>query len=76
MAGEAGLLWTSLDIPELDRIFNFQLLYGLGVRQVTARGPGLIVELRNHHLSNAGTAGENLGLNAITILAGVQWVLR
>ena len=34
------------------------------------------MELRNHHISNAGTAGENLGLNAITLMAGVQWVLR
>ena len=74
--GIAGLLWTSLDVPEIDRVFNFQLVYGVGVRLVPPRGPGLMVELRNHHISNAGTAGENLGLNAATILAGVQWVLR
>ena len=74
--GIAGLLWTSLDLPEVDRAFNFQVVYGLGVRQVTRRGPGLIVELRNHHISNAGTAGENLGLNAATVIAGVHWVLR
>ena len=74
--GIAGLLWTSLDVPELDRAFNFQIAYGVGVRIVPPHGPGWIVELRNHHISNAGTAGENLGLNAATILAGVQWVLR
>ena len=51
-------------------------MYGLGVRVVPPRGPGLLVELRNHHISNAGTAGENLGLNAATVIAGVQWVLR
>ena len=76
VAGGAGLLWTSLDVPEVDRVFNFQLSYGLGVRTVPRRGPGLIVELRNHHISNAGTAGENLGLNAAVVVAGVQWVLR
>ena len=76
VVGIAGLLWTSLDLPEIDRVFNFQLVYGLGIRQVTRRGPGLIVEIRNHHISNAGTAGENLGLNAATVIAGVQWVLR
>ena len=76
VAGGAGLLWTSLDVPEVDRVFNFQLIYGLGVRTVPRRGPGLIVELRNHHISNAGTAGENLGLNAAVLVAGVQWVLR
>ena len=74
--GIAGLLWTSLDVPEIDRRFNFQLVYGVGIRMVPPRGPGLILELRNHHISNAGTAGENLGLNAATVVAGVQWVLR
>ena len=74
--GIAGLLWTSLDVPEIDRVFNFQVVYGVGVRVVPPRGPGLLVEFRNHHISNAGTAGENLGLNALTVIAGVQWVLR
>ena len=74
--GIAGLLWTSLDVPEIDRVFNFQLIYGVGVRVIPPRGPGLLVEFRNHHISNAGTAGENLGLNAGTVIAGVQWVLR
>ena len=76
LASGAGLLWTSLDVSEIDRVFNFQIVYGLGVRTVPRRGPGLIVELRNHHISNAGTAGENLGLNAAVVVAGVQWVLR
>ena len=74
--GITGLLWTSLDVPEIDRVFNFQIVYGVGIRMVPARGPGLILEFRNHHVSNAGTAGENLGLNAATLITGVQWVLR
>ena len=76
VVGIAGLLWTDLDIPELDRVFNFQLIHGLGLRVVPSRGPGWIVEFRNHHISNAGTAGKNLGVNAATIVTGVQWVLR
>ena len=76
VVGIAGPLWTSLDIPEIDRTFNFQVIYGLGLRVVPQRGPGWIVELRNHHISNAGTAGANLGVNAATVVAGVQWVLR
>ena len=31
---------------------------------------------RTHHISNAGTAGQNLGINAATVLAGVEWGLR
>jgi hypothetical protein len=72
----AGLIWTSLDVPELDRTLNFQLLFGIGVRQTRASGPCLVFEFRNHHISNAGTAGMNLGINAATFLAGVEWVLR
>ena len=76
VVGIAGLIWTALDIPELDRLFNFQLVHGLGLRVVPPRGPGWIVEFRSHHISNAGTVGENLGVNAATIVTGVQWVLR
>jgi hypothetical protein len=63
-------------VKEIDRIFNFQVVAGVGVRFVPRKGPGWIIEFRNHHISNAGTAGENLGINAATVVAGVQWVLR
>ena len=72
----AGLLWTSLDVLEIDRIFNFQLFVGVGWRQTRASGPCWVFEFRNHHISNAGTAGKNLGINAATVLTGVEWVLR
>ncbi|MDA2927857.1 acyloxyacyl hydrolase [Acidobacteria bacterium AH-259-O06] len=72
----AGLLWTSLDVLEIDRVFNFQVLYGGGIRFIPEKGPGWIFELRNHHISNAGTAGENIGINAGTILIGIDWILR
>lgn len=38
--GIAGLLWTSLDAPEIERAFNFQVVYGVGVRVVPPRGRG------------------------------------
>jgi lipid A 3-O-deacylase len=72
----AGLLWTSLDVPEIDRVFNFQLFMGVGLRQNRPQGPCLVIEFRNHHISNAGTAGENRGINAATLITGVEWVLR
>jgi len=72
----AGLIWTSLDTLEIDRVFNFQLLDGLGVRLIPEKGPHWVLEFRNHHTSNAGTAGENLGINAATVLVGVNWILR
>ncbi|HUF47211.1 MAG TPA: acyloxyacyl hydrolase [Vicinamibacterales bacterium] len=72
----AGLGWTSLDIVEIDRVFNFQVVWGAGLRQITRRGPGWMIEFRNHHISNAGTRGENIGINSATLVAGVHWVLR
>ena len=72
----AGVLWTSLTVPEIDRVFNFQVFFGAGLRHVGKRNPGWMIEFRNHHVSNAGTAGKNLGVNAATLLAGVEWILR
>ncbi len=71
-----GMAWTSLDVPEVDRIWNFQVVWGVGVKRTTRRGPGLMLEFRNHHISNAGTRGENLGVNAAMVVAGIHWVLR
>ena len=74
--GGVGVLWTSLDVIEIDRTFNFQHFVGIGWRQNKVRGPRLAFEVRNHHISNAGTAGDNLGVNAIVGLAGVEWILK
>jgi lipid A 3-O-deacylase PagL len=69
LSGGAGFLWTSLDVPEIDRIFNGQLYYGAGIRVRSDRNPSWRIEIRNHHISNAGTSGENLGLNAFVLIA-------
>jgi hypothetical protein len=74
--GGAGLLWTTLNVIEIDRTFNFQHFVGIGWRQHRPRGPRLVIELRNHHISNAGTAGDNLGVNALVGLAGIEWIVR
>jgi hypothetical protein len=74
--GSAGLGWTSLDIVEIDRVFNFQVVWGAGLRQITRSGPGWLFEFRNHHISNARTRGENIGINSATFVAGVHWVVR
>jgi hypothetical protein len=76
-AAGAGLGWTDLDgrLPELDRRFNFLLEGGLGVEwREAARGKGRYLEVRLVHLSNGGTAGRNLGLNALALVGG--WRVR
>jgi hypothetical protein len=76
VSGGAGFVWTSLDVPEIDRVFNGQVFYGAGVRLRRSRNPGWLIEARNHHISNAGTKGENLGLNAFVVIVGVEWLLQ
>ena len=77
VSGGAGLIFTALDIVELDRTFNFQVIYGGGVRwRPDGRNPTWRLEVRNHHISNAGTAGENLGINALMVIGGIEWLLR
>ena len=76
LTGGGGLIWTSQNVEEIDRDFNFQVVFGVGVRLIPRQGPGWLIEFRNHHISNAGTAGRNLGINAATVIAGVQWILR
>jgi hypothetical protein len=76
VSGGAGFLWTTLDVVEIDRVFNGQLFYGAGIRLRGQRNPGALIELRNHHISNAGTKGANLGLNAFSVVVGVEWLLR
>jgi hypothetical protein len=71
-----GMVWTSLEVPELDRIWNFQVVWGAGVKRITRGGPGLMLEFRNHHISNAGTRGDNLGVNAAMVVVGAHWLLR
>lgn len=72
----SGLGWTSLEVVEIDRLFNFQIAWGAGLRQITRKGPGWLIEFRNHHISNAGTRGGNIGVNAATLVVGMHWVLR
>jgi hypothetical protein len=74
--GGGGLLWTSQDVREIDRIFNFQLFFGVGVRQNKPAGPRWVLEFRNHHISNADTVLPNYGINAAMVLTGVEWVLN
>jgi hypothetical protein len=72
----AGFVWTSLDVPEIDRVFNLQAFGGAGVRLVRDKGPGLVIELRWNHISNANTVRPNRGVDTTGVVIGVEWILR
>ncbi|HEY3204144.1 MAG TPA: acyloxyacyl hydrolase [Thermoanaerobaculia bacterium] len=75
LSAGAGLGWTDLTpLDEIDRRFNFLLQGSLGVRGALPDGQAWTFEARLDHISNAGLARPNLGLNCAVFLLG--WRFR
>jgi lipid A 3-O-deacylase len=70
-----GPFWTDLGgrIPTKANQFNFVLTGGVGVSWFIAPQAAINVGYRFHHISNAGTAFPNLGLNASLPFAGFSF---
>jgi hypothetical protein len=70
-----GPFWTDLGgkIPEQANEFNFVLTGGVGVSWFLTPRLALNVGYRFHHVSNAGTAFPNLGLNASLPFGGFSF---
>jgi len=68
-----GALWFTERVPTTQAArFNFTASYELGVRLGSTDSPGITVAYRFHHLSNAGTAGENPGVASHLITVGIH----
>jgi len=66
-----GLGWTDLaKLDEIDRRFNFLIQGSVGLRGAVTETQAWTFEARYSHVSNAGTALPNLGLNCLVFLAG------
>jgi hypothetical protein len=71
-AGAAGMLWFTRDVPVPDaRRFNFTFELGGGLQLYRRRHRALILGYKFHHLSNAGSAQENPGLDGEVFYAGI-----
>ncbi len=71
----AGAGWTDLTrLEEIDQRFNFLLQGSIGVRRATSSTAGWTLEVRLSHVSNAGMARPNLGLNMLVLSGG--WRFR
>lgn len=68
----AGVMGTNFGPPEQGSIFNFQLQAGAGLHIFVKRGLALTLQYRLHHISNAGTADPNRGINSNIFLAGLS----
>lgn len=71
-----GALWFAREVPSANATrFNFTATAEAGVTALTPGGTGLVFTYRLHHLSNAGLAGENLGIASRLLSVGVRWRL-
>jgi len=66
----AGANYVGLDVRELTGKFQFSLQGGIGVRHKISDHGDVVVSLRWHHFSNAGTRPPNIGLNESLLLIG------
>jgi opacity protein-like surface antigen len=70
----AGVVWTDLGdrIPEKGSQFNFNLQLGAGLSYFVAPTASINVSYRLQHVSNAGTAKPNHGIDAGEVLIGIS----
>lgn len=72
VAAAAGGLWFTRNTPVPGaRRFNFTAEFGGGVELVRASGGSVVLAYRRHHLSNAGSARENPGLDGDVFTVGL-----
>ena len=71
--GSAGGIWFNRDMPMVGaRRFNFALQLGGGLEVTSRNGGALVLGYKFHHLSNAGTARVNPGMDDHVLYVGVM----
>lgn len=73
VGGGAGVSLTDIRHPDLSTDFEFNLQLGAGVHWFFNPKISATLEGRLLHLSNAGIAEPNNGVNTVLVLAGVNW---
>ena len=76
MSAGGGLIFSRAFPDVTGRRTNFTLEAGGGLRIRTMRGQWTQVGYKYHHMSNAGTAFANPGLDGNLVYAGYQWTAR
>lgn len=68
----SGPMWATRRVPAATSRFNFITQTGFGAVLFPRRASALVVGYRFAHISNAGYAPRNPGLNVSSLLIGVQ----
>jgi hypothetical protein len=74
LSAGAGAYWTNLNVNELGSRWNGAPQGGLGVKYFINDTTNLSVMGRIRHISNAGTASPNRGLDSGQILLGINFL--
>jgi hypothetical protein len=71
--GGGGPVYSFADIPGMGADWNGNYQFGLGMEHPLNTSQSLLVEIRYHHISNAGTKDPNDPLNSIKVLMGISF---
>ena len=71
--GGGGPVYSFADIDGMGADWNGNYQFGLGVQHDVTRSHRLLLELRYHHISNAGTKEPNEPLNSLKFLIGITF---
>ena len=68
-----GTLFTTSNVPAGTNSVNFRTHAGFGVHFSNNRSIKPTLEVRYEHISNAGLASPNPGINTLQVLIGMNW---
>jgi len=71
--GGGGPVYSFADIPGMGAKWNGNYQFALGLEHPLAPSQSLLLEIRYHHISNAGTEEPNDPLNSIKFLMGLTF---
>lgn len=71
--GGGGPVYSFADIPGMGARWNGNYQFALGLEHPLAPSQSLLLEIRYHHISNAGTEEPNDPLNSIKFLVGLTF---
>ncbi len=71
--GGGGPVYSFADVPGMGAKWNGNYQFALGMEHPYTSTQSLLLEVRYHHISNAGTAEPNVPLNSIKLLVGLTF---
>jgi lipid A 3-O-deacylase len=68
-----GMLITVADVPQFTYKFNFTPQFVVGTHYLTSRNRSISFDVKYLHVSNAGLAALNPGINTVQFTMGYHW---